>query len=233
MKRKLALVAGLLISIILAVLLLTQLVTVTTQVEQTPSIDLSNSSTLRWINSGICTPPCWEGITPGMPGPVAMDVLKQNQDVKNVQYHHDIDTKRGEINWVWEDGIDGGRIFYSGQTFDEGHVYAVVPYIKCCVALGDIIEILGSPDYAYTREIRFPTGTPGSKVYTYTLLWSDVGFAVKGYPESGTRITEQFQIDTIVFTEPGITGFLFYEGNSGNNLVPWHGFDDASRYLAP
>ena len=230
-KQKVALVAGILLFII-------PVTVYTINIKMRPAPSETNSSidsvlALPWISNVNCSPPCWEGISPGMSAIDALNILKQKQNVKSTQLHHDIGNERGEIDWVWEDGTEGGRIFYSGPSFYEGYIYAIVPYFECCVELDSIISLLGFPDYAYTKEIKVTTENTNQTYFTYTLLWSHKGYAVKGFPKSGTQIKENFQVDTMIFTEPSIDGFLSYEGNSGKNLIPWHGYDDALEYLVP
>ena len=74
---------------------------------------------------------------------------------------------------------------------------------------------------------------PTSVYFTYTLIWIEKGFCVKGGPQTGTKIDQDFSIDTIVFFKPSMDGYLMYEGNAGKGALPWHGYDEAKGYLSP
>ncbi|MFH2102926.1 MAG: hypothetical protein ABIJ39_06175 [Chloroflexota bacterium] len=190
----------------------------------------------HWLNAPECTPPCWNGITPGQSVEDSLYILNRDPWITDIEVVEYRSINIGEIHWNWVvSSASGGRIFfYLGETNQDSEIYAILPGYGCCMGLGDIIHLYGEPDYVLVQIVHhtdFPT--PEDVISYYTLVWIDKGFLVDGYPKAETWINEDFQIASVVFFVPTLAGYLAYEGNAGANAVPWHGYDDGLNYIIP
>jgi hypothetical protein len=201
-------------------------------------VDLYATLSVRWLSGNPCNPPCWEGITPGQTTlKDAVDLLQNNPLIGQLTIYADENRPNsGEISWSWP-GVEkrGGRVFYARIGDVAGSVvYAIWPGFGEGVRLGEVIQAFGEPSHVKIREVKIlEPPTPREAWYTYTLIWIENGFLVKGNPVNRTKIDNAFVIYTIGFFEPSMEGYIALEGNSGANPVLWHGYGDSDTYLVP
>src|SRR6478736_975866 len=62
-----------------------------------------------WLHSMPCTPPCWQGITPGKT--LARDVVKILQNSQLIK-SAELNEKYHTISWKWQGGQIGGEASY-------------------------------------------------------------------------------------------------------------------------
>jgi hypothetical protein len=82
--------------------------------------DLPHGYAERWLQGIPCTPPCWEGVTPGQT--TVRDAIRIWNDNPGIQpgsvvteeYRYVPDA--GTIKWKWRDGSPGGAASYQRST---------------------------------------------------------------------------------------------------------------------
>jgi len=204
-------------------------------IEGSSTAVVGDTARSRWLNSVKCDPPCWEGIVPGQTALQALETLKQLEFVTNITTHENQNTNIGEIEWDGADNEGDGRLFFHMENkSSDGEVFAIWPEMGCCENLGNVILSFGEPDFAFAQKVD-PIVSPSSQeaISSYSVVWINKGFMVKGFPTEGTQIDKNFQIHTVIFFVPSWDGFIDFEGNAGSNAVVWHGYDDGLNYLAP
>ena len=201
-------------------------------------VDLYATLSVRWLSGNSCSPPCWEGIMPGQTTlKDAVDLLQNNPLIGQLTIYADENRPNsGEISWNWP-GVEkrGGRVFYAPiGDVAESVVYAIWPGFGEGIRLGEVIQAFGEPSHVKIREVTIlEPPAPREAWHTYTLIWIENGFLVRGAPVSQTKIDDDFVIYTIGLFEPSMEGYLALEGNSGADSVLWHGYDDANTYFVP
>ena len=189
----------------------------------------------RWLSGLPCRLPCWEGITPGTTSATeALNLLQNNPLILEVNMVYE--KGFGEINWRWKtDDNSGGRLFFRQE---DQLVYAILPGIKSHITLGNVVQIYGEPDYAWVKEINHPnpgnvqTKTPAA--YSANIIWVSYGFAISPILTNRSDMLDQYRstVLTVIF-EPSKDSYLTFQGNSGDSMIDWHGYDNLIGYLVP
>lgn len=82
---------------------------------------LPNDWSSHWLRGIPCTPPCWEGITPGhSTAHEALTLLQANPLIANASLEISrADPDFGEVVWRWADGQPGGTARFHAQTSNQ------------------------------------------------------------------------------------------------------------------
>lgn len=195
-----------------------------------PPILMQTNDQTKPQNDSACSLPCWEGIRPGQNADIALSILRDDPKVLNIAVYEHQNIKIGDVEWERE--IDSRnynrRLFFYLSKGKYGDIYAIWPEIQCCENLDGYINNFGEPEYVLILMSDF---NGQKQISTYSLIWISKGFLVSGFPENETIINKDFKINTIVLFQPSWEGFIEFQGNSGKNAKPWHGFDDAMNYI--
>ncbi len=192
--------------------------------------DLQNSIVLNdnWLINPACLSPCWNGIYPGKSTLLqSLNILLKANSVENIIIKKYIDW--GLVEWKETSSGNVGRLFYDGR---DSKVYAIEPHFNCCSTLKDVINVYGEPSHVIVLALQiFEDPNVGDWIYSYRIVWLDIGMEVGGYPSIENKIDKDFNISSIAYFEPNKNGLLKYEGRIVDLMVDWKGYNDRSVYL--
>lgn len=194
---------------------------------------LSNDWASRWLRGIPCSPPCWEGITPGRStAHETLTLLQANPLIANAQLKiSKAVPDLGQIAWRWADGQPGGTARFHAQTSDQ-LIYEISPDFPTHVQLQDVIEAFGEPQYVVASALRNPDNSIayGLRVAYLTrgiLLITDVG------SPSNITMGRDMKFDRIILFEPTEQTFKLVLGGVANVpewLLPWQGYKEFDYY---
>ena len=183
-----------------------------------------------WLKKPTCYPPCWNRIIPGKTSLFqSLGILLSAGNVAEVNIEKFGDF--GTVEWESEElqNSEGGRFFYDSAN---SIVYAVEPSFKCCSSLKDVIRIYGEPSHVIILASQiFEEPNVGDWIYSYRIIWINIGLEVHGNPNIDGEIDKDFNVSAIAYFEPGKDGLLKYEGRIVELIVDWKGYNNRSVYL--
>lgn len=182
----------------------------------------------NWLTNPACFPPCWNGIKPGKSTLLqSLDVLLKANTVEEIVIGKS--TGRGLVEWEETKISEGGRLFYDDT---DTIVYAIEPQINCCSRLKDAIKIYGEPSHVIILASQiFEEPNVGDWIYSYNIIWLEIGMEAKGSPKTDGEINENFSISSIAYFVPSKDGLQKYEGRIADLMVNWKGYNNRSFYL--
>ena len=195
--------------------------------EITITQSLSNDWQIRWLQGVPCSPPCWEGITPGATtAQQAISILKKNvlfepssiitRELKSSSY----------VVWYLMNGKEGGEAYY-GSKSSNTVITSIRPIFDTSYKLKDIIQLYGEPEYVvatYSRGVE-------TAAHFYDLSFSYVtkGFTLQsntnGSVTMPTLSPEMYVKNPTFFVAiKNLKDFKPY------SAVAWQGFEDFNFY---
>lgn len=181
----------------------------------------------RWLSGIPCRPPCWEGIVPGKTSASeAVDLLTKSPLVGAVHTTANrLFPGRGEVNWTWVDGSEGGRVIFDAQAVTQT-VYAIQPAFPTRFRLQDIVSALGNPSHVIATAFRGPDlGSPIS--YDLSIIYLSLGLRFHT-SSSGKPIAldANTKFEDVTFSEPESKELTAPQ----EFLVPWVGIKSFDFY---
>jgi hypothetical protein len=217
---------------ILVVLCITTFLYYITKKQEGAKQDSQNNIVLNenWLTNPACFPPCWNGINPGKSTLLqSLDILLKANTVEDIVISKL--TREGFVEWTGNESINGkgGRLFY----YDiDTIVYAIQPQINCCSKLKDAIKIYGEPSHVIILASQiFEEPNVGDWIYSYKIIWLEIGMEADGTPNIDGEINENFSISSVAYFEPSKDGLQKYEGRIADLMVNWKGYNNRSVYL--
>jgi hypothetical protein len=145
-----------------------------------------SSSKTSSITNNVCSPPCWQNITPGeTTREDAIKLLTNLSDIKKSSIESTSTVEPNDsIKWIWNSKADdySGRIFFQG---DVTALIAVTPKEKK-LQFKDIIYGFGEPE----RVLAFRTKGEQAIITIY-VLYPSKGYGFMDYYISDSRNTER------------------------------------------
>jgi hypothetical protein len=195
----------------------------------------------RWLKGIPCSPPCWEGVTPGITqSNDAYNIWKQSPILTNLQIGASkLFPNEGYVIWSWTgSNVDkeNGEAHFKVDSNDK-IIYTIHPYYNTSFKLEDVIKAYGEPSHVYASASPNPEPGSGMSYYiklVYLAKGFDLSMGVISKPDSGKpALSLNSKFNDIDFFATGLTGFVkFYPGisNKPDLLVPWQGFKDFDYY---
>jgi len=184
-----------------------------------------------WLDNPACFPPCWNKIYPGKSTlPQSVEILLRAKGVTNIGIEKFENIDLVELEWEDTQNEKGGRLF-SDKT--NSIVFAIQPSINCCSQFDDAIKEYGEPSHIFI-SVSHNHESPNAVelIYSYIIIWLDIGMEVKGGPKNDAEINGNFTINSVSFFEPGEDGLRIYEGRVVDEMVEWKGYNSRSFYLS-
>jgi len=174
-----------------------------------------------------CAPPCWHGITPGMPASVeeVIGLLKRVRGVNDIEVQERLGGS--EVVWCW--GLWPWHSCYNGveikRTVDHVHIS-----IEFELTVQDILEEYGNPEVTTTGPALLPEESYAEMnlIYPSKGLWFRAMLLSADHPavEPTTEIYEVLYIVPVESLDAWIAA------NPAMKWQPWPGYG-AVRFTYP
>lgn len=180
----------------------------------------------RWLKGVPCSPPCWEGITPGQTSRTeAEQILAQSPLIASTKIY--TSTIPQGSTWKWTQGDTSGGSTYYNQEAPQT-VYGIWPAYRTSFTFRDIINAYGEPSHIMARGFR-----SSHENRTYSQVW--IVFLSKGFALSTEQkdLSENTDFSDLTFFAPTLDGFVKVEPLPKLHpdwLVPWQGFKGFDYY---
>ena len=208
----------------------------------TPTTIPSQEWSTRWLRGIPCSPPCFEGVTPGKTTATeAQKILQPNPLIRGfkVEASSPIIIPEAYIVWFWNQDIigkkpsnargEGGLIRYNDR--DSTNIIKVIEPGLLPFKLADVIQAYGEPSHVIATFSR--KNHESGYWYSLTFFYFSSGFLVKNNPiEVRPELKKDMLLEYIEFFPPGIDAYPYYSENffAKTMLVPWQGFKDWKFY---
>ena len=188
----------------------------------------------RWINNVPCSPPCWEGVTPGATtSEQAEEILNSNSIFTELETYVFDELNIGYIDfrYFWLD--DAGAIIECGgdMIFDnasDNHIIMVIRNSFPPTKLSDLITNFGRP--SHVNAIYDDLRTPNS--WEVNIIWMSKGLQMRAdgfYPYPS--IDGNLELSRAEYFQPGLEGYAQGIGENWlGSLVEWQGYTDFNVY---
>ena len=178
---------------------------------ETDEAESSSALVLSWVRAEPCSPPCWEGITPGVSTVTdTIDILgaiTTINSVRGVEVLTPDDEYQGTIEWA---GVDArGSISYSGN----GLVYRIILDTAGRLTIQDVVDAFGEPSHIYAAA------SPAIDVdvpvihFDVVYLSKGIGLGWNGGDRDRPAFDRTWSTFHVYFFEPGRSGFSGAWGN--------------------
>lgn len=189
-----------------------------------------------WLAGKPCSPPCWQGITPGVTTATEVEaILRQKaplQKIETLGPFFDSD-RTVTLQWEWAEIGGGGQV---GYNLDTGLVYVVRFGCSGAFTFGEVIDAYGEPSHIHVSILKpLDNLSPGPE-YHLEIFYIDKGFMLRPdyVATSQPEISRNLRFGAVAFFVPTMEGFLATVGNAPGwreALFPWQGFKSFDEYL--
>ncbi len=183
----------------------------------------------------VCTPPCWENITPGITKKTeALTILSK---IKSINQPINDPNKSSSgfddlIRFTFNNNPDKAGFLY---ILDD-KVVMIGFYLFLNLTIQQAIDLLGEPQSLL--------GIRSGEIYSVTLINDQKGFAYNSnLPDRATKINPKNQIYSLILFDPKIYPMLLKTGILSRdqmnteatikNIRPWEGFVNLNHYMTP
>jgi len=197
-----------------------------------PSLISTSELRGRWLSGIPCSPPCWEGITPGKTSATeAMQILTANSLFTRVE------GNSSNVNWQMQIMYDDGTSHtWSGDAFITADPSPIIYAIRTGfpdLALGDAIRVFGKPSHIVVFEER-PPDIGGPYFWHIKVIWAAQGLTMIASEKTKPRVDEQLMLRGAIYFIPGLEGFRNATNPGILKVVQqWQGFADFDAYVTP
>jgi hypothetical protein len=183
-------------------------------------------SALRWLEGIPCSPPCWEGITPGQTtAKQAFEILKKSPLILNPKLGYEA------VNWNWanNDAL-GGEVRFERSDLNQT-IYWIRPSIKVKFSLESVIERYGEPSHIIAFKFE-PSPVSKTAGYDIVVFYVKQGMQFFGTFADKNGFAKNLMLNKFEFFTPDdatvqkINNPLFKE-----RAVIWQGFQDIDFYV--
>jgi hypothetical protein len=209
----------------------------------------------QWLTKQPCTPPCWEGITPGKTKlREAVEILNKHPFVGAIEdntYTSLTATEPG-VAWRWNGSTEGYGLLSSARrdlqdianlpAAEDSIVSRIVVVFPEPFTLAEIRSAYGDPSHVvpYVGYGGIPGGSSGgSTFYEFTVVYLERGFFLETERDTfdPPTIDPQMTLSShVVFFPPTVAGLeavsVSMRGWQSTDLLPWQGFLDFVDYCA-
>ncbi len=207
----------------------------------TPTAKPSQEWSTRWLRGIPCTPPCFEGITPGKTTvEEAQKILQLNSLIKSFKVTPSFPkvTPEAYISWNWNQDIigntpsnvrgNGGLVRYDDH--DPNNAIKEIEPGLFPFKLADVMQAYGEPSHVIATFS--PKNHESGYWYSLTFFYFSRGFLVRNNPyEVRPELKKDMLLEYIEFFPPGIDEYPYYRDNFAKTmLVPWQGFKEWKFY---
>jgi hypothetical protein len=177
----------------------------------------------RWLEGVPCSPPCWEGITPGeTPASKALEILQRNPIVASAKITTSpLFPNEGNVDWTWKDGGTGGSASFNAQASPQT-IDSISVAFPSRFRLSDVMKAYGDPSHIIATAGYNPDIGSGTSAGLVTAYRSH-GFAVTADPV----LSPDTPLYVIVFfppSESGMDAAFRVAADHPDFVVPWQGF---------
>lgn len=198
----------------------------------------------RWLQGIPCTPPCWEGITPGTTTMTdAVRLLQQNLGIQPSTVlsrpSGQPEEHAGYIQWKWLGSDEGGQMVYEGATgpptiTDIWPDLDGIPGADASVTLGQVIAAYGEPSHIHAKGFFGRHGD--GPFYTATFYWESHGIVLEpnGSYYSKPHLGPDLRLEHLTFSidpvRPQRPTFAGMPDDPNTGPQPWHGYQSFDVY---
>jgi len=183
----------------------------------------------------VCTPPCWENITPGITKKTeALTILSKINSIDQPIYDPNKSSSGFDdlIRFTFDNNPDKAGFLY---ILDD-KVVMIGFYLFLNLSIQQAIDLLGEPQNLL--------GIRSGEIYSVTLINDQKGFAYNSnLPDRATEINPKNKIYSLILFDPKIYPMLLKTGilsrdqmnteNTIKNIRPWEGFVGLNQYMTP
>lgn len=186
----------------------------------------------RWLRGIPCSPPCWEGVTPGQTSALdAVAILRASPVISNAKLYDSGSHYYGSIDWDWTSDGQGGGLYFDIR----GPLHAVIriePRYPTSIWLTDVIQAYGEPSHIVAlRRDNVEARETGRDIYDLQLVYFSRGFELdEGTSYSKPTLRDSQYFANLLLFAPTAEGFFQATGIPSEFLVPWQGFKDFQFY---
>jgi hypothetical protein len=180
----------------------------------------------RWVRGIPCSPPCWEGITPGKTlVHRAAEILSENPLIYTVTVKtNHLPPETGFVIWKWA----AEPVYQGGQAEFDLHaptqtITNIQPYYRVDFRLGDIIQAYGAPDFIFARAYR---ENNLERAYSLRVVYLTKGFLLSNREISKPTLNVDTLLSDVYFYIPtmdGLESVLSGLSYHPEWLIPWEG----------
>lgn len=191
-----------------------------------PNARMPDDWQFRWLKGIPCSPPCWEGITPGTTvGIQAEALLGKSPIVASTSVYTFTDYV--SVGWDWVSGTRGGAARYDNLPSDQT-IYGIWPIYHDLFRFRDISEAFGEPSHVMARAYKSPF--QGKTLTQVWIIYLDRGFLLWTEQKDLDKDTAFWDLAFFVPTLNGLAKVEPWARFHPDWVIPWQGFKGFDFY---